>query len=374
MAARALTKEDVKRLIADPSVENREDTAAHLGQEFSAGTLRPAEKDLAVGIFEILAKDAAVRVRAALSRTLKASPDIPHSLAVRLAKDVEEVALPLIEVSEVLTDADLIDILKACGPAHQTTVAGRTGLSEAVSAAVIETDNDDAIGTLLANSTARISEASYEQVVGGIEQDDFIAAAMVRRPSLPLSITEKLLRVVSENLKTEIAVRHPLPEETTTDLILRSRDRALIEFTSTSPAADVERFVRELHENGRLTNSLIVRALCMGDIGFFEAALACRAKIALPSARKLIHDPGRLGVKAVHAKAQMPKYLLGTFVHALDVLDDMEYDGGENDRERYTKRLIARMMTFEEDDVAFAGADLEFLLAKLDQLSPAAHA
>ena len=44
-------------------------------------------------------------------------------------------------------------------------------------------------------------------------------------------------------------------------------------------------------------------------------------------------------------------------------------DGGENDRERYARRMIERIMTQYDDlGVEFESSDLEYLLTKMDEL------
>ena len=48
---------------------------------------------------------------------------------------------------------------------------------------------------------------------------------------------------------------------------------------------------------------------------------------------------------------------------------EMEYDGGPNDRERFSRRMIERILTQYGDlGVEFATDDLEYLLAKMNQL------
>ena len=56
---------------------------------------------------------------------------------------------------------------------------------------------------------------------------------------------------------------------------------------------------------------------------------------------------------------------------ALDVSRETEMDGGENDRERYARRMIERIMTQYDDlGVEFESSDLEYLLTKMDELPP----
>lgn len=56
---------------------------------------------------------------------------------------------------------------------------------------------------------------------------------------------------------------------------------------------------------------------------------------------------------------------------AMDVARETEYDGGENDRERYSRRMIERILTQYGDlGIEFDSDDLEYLLTKMGQLPP----
>jgi len=122
--------------------------------------LSDTERQLAEEIFLIMVKDAEVRVREALAQNLKESPNIPHDVAVILAQDVKQVALPVLKISDVLTDDDLIAIISSQSPEKQVAIAKRSTVSENVSDALVETGNEDAVTNLVSNEGAEISERS----------------------------------------------------------------------------------------------------------------------------------------------------------------------------------------------------------------------
>ena len=104
-----LSQADVVALLKNPSDENRASAAGKVAETFSTGALSSKERELAEDIFRTMVHDAAVRVRVALSEALQENPDVPHDVAATLARDIDEVALPMIEKSSVLTDEDLIE-------------------------------------------------------------------------------------------------------------------------------------------------------------------------------------------------------------------------------------------------------------------------
>jgi len=99
-----LTQDDVAKLMANPSAEMRAETTAKIAKQFEVEALSPAERQIAEDIFRKLVKDVEVRVREALATHLKNSPDLPHDVAVALARDVDSVSLPMLKFSEVLID------------------------------------------------------------------------------------------------------------------------------------------------------------------------------------------------------------------------------------------------------------------------------
>ena len=371
MTRKTLTQDDVARLLTDPSAETRAETAAKIAQDFDTDLLTPEERKVAQEIFRIMAKDAEARVREALSFNLKENSAIPHEVAKALAQDVDSVALPILQFSEVLTDEDLIEIVRSPDASKQVAIAKRSTVSENVSTALVDAGNEDAITNLVANEGAEISEQSLQKVVEDFGDRETMQEAMVHRPRLPVTVAERLVTMVSEGLKGELVKRHELPASLATDLVLQSRERATITLSTESNEDELERLVHQMRERGRLTPSIILRALCMGDLRFFEAAVAELARVPVVNARTLIHDSGELGLRAVFDKAGLPASQFPAVRAAMDVARETEYDGGENDRERYSRRMIERILTQYGDlGVEFDSDDLEYLLTKMGQLPP----
>jgi uncharacterized protein (DUF2336 family) len=120
--------------------------------------------------------------------------------------------------------------------------------------------------------------------------------------------------------------------------------------------------VTQMEHNGRLTPTLMLRALCTGDIGFFEAALAVKAEVPLENAQLLIHDGSRHGFQAIYRKAVLPEPLFAAMRAAIDVVDETGFDGNPRDLERFRSRVISRVLTLVE---TVASADADYLLDKL---------
>jgi uncharacterized protein (DUF2336 family) len=368
--ASSLSQADVERLLAEPSASVRAEVAEKLAREIDSTALTEAELTLAHEIVRVMARDVETTVRQALSHSLRRAVRLPHDVAVKLAADVEDVALPVLTDSPVLTDADLVEIVRGGSAGKHTAIAERAALSETVSDALISHADEHAVAALMANAGAEIGEASLDKAVSRFEHSDNVKSRMVHRPKLPVTIAERLMVMVSERMQEWLVHHHNLPASLIADVMLQSRERATLSLSYGSNTHSLERLLKQMHRHGRLTPLLVLRAICIGDMAFFEAAMAVRAAIPVLNARILIQDAGSKGLASLYQKASMPPRLLAAVRVAVEVVCGTEFDGGERDLERYRSRVITRILTQFED---LPPEDLDYLLDKLsDVLGPAA--
>ena len=341
-----LSPEDVNRLAQDPSPENRAAIADRLARQYEP-SMAPAERNLAETIFRALLRDVEVRVRAALAESLKFNPAVPRDVAVALARDVAEVATPILRHSEVLPDEDLLQIIAEASVEHRVAVAGREDVSETIADALVDA-----------------GETTLADVIDAFGDDERVADPMARRKWLPLSISERLVTLVSDRLRGFLVAHHELAEDTASDLVRESRERAtmsLIDGEASEP--DVTAMVQQLHENGRLTPTIILHAVCLGDGVFFEAAMARLCGISLVNAHKLIDDPGEKGLRAICARAGVPDHMQPIIHAALGVARETDYDGRGGDRQRFVARMAERVLTACGDTIE--GPSLDYLMRHL---------
>ena len=364
-----LSAKDVQSLLTNPAPDQRARVVGQLAIDIDSGRLSETEWKLALDIMRAMAADAEIMVRRAVAASMKSSENLPREIALRLAQDDVSVALPVLENSQVLSDDDLISILADGNGAKQVAIARRPQVSETVASAIVDTGNAAAVTTLVSNDGAALTEPLLKKTLDRYGQFETVKAAMVHRDQLPVTITERLVSLVSEKLKLTLAARHRLPADVATDIILDARERATVSLLSQNTSnEDTHALIQQLHASGRLTPSLVLRALCSGDMRFVEDAMAEIAGTSAEKASLLIHDAGRLGLKALYMKCRFPEALYPAFRVAVDVIHETDFDGGEHDRERFARRVIERVLTqYQSIDVA----DLDYLLGKLKKLEAA---
>lgn len=358
----------VAKLSADSSPRARAEVAETVGRVLDTGSLAEGERRLATDIVRRLAIDVERQVRETLAQAVCRTPDLPHDVAVALARDISSVATPVLSQSSVLTDADLIDLVSGEDEAKQLAVAARPSLSEEVSDALVAKGSENVVVAVVSNPGAAIAEPTLDLALDRFPESERVHAPLVARETLPVAIAERLVAAVSERLKSELVRRHALPSDLATDLILDSRERATLSLVDDdSPPERVEDLVRSLARGGRLTSSIVVRAACVGDVAFVEAALAVLAGVPVENAGRLVHDVGRRGLEALAEKAGIAPRDKVVLRAAIETVDETELGDGPTDRDRFAETVIERVLTrFDTSEPGVSEEDVQYLIKKLE--------
>ena len=364
-----LTNADVARLLHDPSADARLELADKLGHELTNEQLAPQELTIAQDIVRMLARDVEVAVRAMLAHNVRNARHPPRDVALRMAQDVETVALPILSESLVLTDGDLVELVRGGSSAKQRVIAGRPALSETVSGALIDHADEQAVAVLMGNPTALVSEDSLERAVERFRDSDVVKTSMVHRPTLPMTVAERLAVIVSRSLQHHLVQNHALPASVASDLVMQGREDAILRLSAGADEPELLRMVAQMHNSRRLTPSIVVRALCTGDIAFFEAAMATMTHVPIENVRALVHDQGENGLASLYKAADMPPGLYPMVRAAIDTMAETGFDGEARDLERFRTRVISRVLTQNE---SADGNDMDYLVDKLRDLLLAA--
>jgi uncharacterized protein (DUF2336 family) len=351
------------RLQQTPSVDARAATATHVGSLLTSTSLKAEERSAALAILEKLMKDVEQEVRHALAVHVKDCAVLPPSIAREIAEDVDAVSLPFIECSPVLAEKDLIDLVKLGSTRKQVAIARRDSVSEPVSDALVATHSGEVVTALLTNVGAKVSEPTYHEIVEQFRGDGTVQSLMVERALLPMTVIERLIHLVSTALRNRLIERHALPSDFADELVGQAGERAIMQDLASMPRAfDTETLARRLHASGRLTPTLLMRALCLGDRHFFDAGMAVRADIPTTNASMLIADRGPLGFKAIYDKARLPPELFRAFRAALNAIAVVERSGRKSQDAASVRSIIDAVV--KEYDEACPDS-LEYLLSQI---------
>lgn len=359
-----LSENDIRALLKGETDEDKALACYRLCRHIDTADVTEDERRFAEEILRVVVAEAAERVKRALAVTLQASPNLPSDVAAKLATDIDSIALPVLENSPSLSDEDIVEILEAAEPARQIAIAKRKHLSQAITDVLCDVGVSEAITIALKNLEAEFSEKGMMRAMERYPTAADMTMAMVDRPVLPLLVSEKIATKFSGLIFDKLVEKHALPPQLAIDIANNTRERASIDLIAQAGLQkNIHRYVQQLNLNGKLTPSFVLRALCQGEVRLVEYSMAELAGITHSSAWLLVHNNGNMGLRSIFERARLPANLYPAFRAAIDVLHETEFDGSMDDKRRFKKRMIERVLTRFQ---TIPDNDLKYLLEKLD--------
>jgi len=130
----------------------------------------------------LLDSDAASREMCA--RRLQDMSQAPKRLLRFLALDAPPVARLILSENKGLDEADLMHVAMHGGAVHRAAIAGRRDVGPAVSAAIAESGDVEAMEILLQNPTARIAERAIELMVSASREAVRLPPLLIQREEI----------------------------------------------------------------------------------------------------------------------------------------------------------------------------------------------
>ena len=290
---------DVVTLQRDRSPQARAQVAAKFGRQFDE-LCGGSDRAVADAVLELLVRDLAVEVRQALASTVAASALLPVHIAQQLAADRIEIASPILEQSPVLSDEDLVRVVRTNAMQYALAVAGRQGLSERVSEALVDTGEAAVVARLVENGGASLSQTTMARVIQDFRDNEQIHGRVIRRPELPHELVEQLIGVMGERLEWQLIRERRMPAEEARALMHAVRERAAISFTARAHAdGKLQQHLLAEFSTGRLDHERLLRFLRDGDIAGLEIGLALHARLEPNQVRRLLYHADRRHLAAL---------------------------------------------------------------------------
>jgi uncharacterized protein (DUF2336 family) len=311
-----LDKDDIARLLSPVhATEARIDVSGKIAQNYQK-KIDKNEAIIAEQIFRLLARDTELEVRKQLSERLKTSGALPRDIALTMANDVVEVALPMLECSKVLSDRDLLELISATDDdTRHTAIARREEVSEQVVGGLLKHSDSPHVATALArNDGAALNEEFMQHLIERHQGQAQVMDMLASRATLPITIAEKVISHVSDHLKTHLARTYQVGITTLAKPVQQqSREAATLALIRENISTDeLKKLVEQLITFDRLTPSLLMASIAQGYVNFFAMSIAILAGIPLENAIKLINDRGGLGFRALYNKLKLPSEYFST--------------------------------------------------------------
>ena len=226
--------------------------------------------------------DASPLVRQAMAEVFARSAEAPAAIVQALSVDQPSVALPILEYSPLLIDADLVDIIATGNCEMQCAIARRINLPASVCAAIAEVGSAAAALELIENPYAELAPFSWDRIV---ERHGHLAAireSLLVLEDLPAATRAGAGRQTVRHAgairgRAQLAQRRPggriaseARDRSTVNIAARSRGETCAAWCGIcAPRASSPR--------------LILRALLSGNLELFDAALAELSDLPRPA-------------------------------------------------------------------------------------------
>src|SRR5215831_3822943 len=274
------------------SAGERAEATRSLARAWLISDLSEEDRAAAEGALLMLLDDPSPLVRQAMAEVFARSTEAPAAIVQALALDQPSVAMPVLEHSPLLIDADLVDMVATGNCDTQCAIARRVGLPASVCAAIAEVGSAAAALELIENAYAELAPFSWDRIV---ERHGHLAAireSMLVLEDLPSATRAALVAKLSETLAQFVVARNWLSADRAERMASEALDRSTINIAARSRGDDMRGLVSHLRATGQLTAGLILRALLSGNLDLFDIALAELADMPQARVSALLHDRG----------------------------------------------------------------------------------
>jgi uncharacterized protein (DUF2336 family) len=327
-----------------PAGERAEATRA-LARAWLISDLSDDDRAAAEGALLMLLDDPSPLVRQTMAQVFARSAEAPAAIVQALSLDQPSIALPVLEHSPLLIDADLVDIVATGNSEMQCAIARRLNLPASVSAAIAEVGSAAAALELIENAHAELPPFSWDRIV---ERHGHLAAireSMLVLEGLPAATRVALVAKLSDTLAQFVVARNWLPADRAERIANEARERSTVNIAACSYGEDMRGLVAHLRATGQLTAGLILRALLSGNLELFDTSLAELS--GLPQARvsSLLHDRGGASLQALLIRAGLPESTFAAFRVALEACHETGYVDTVDGAARLRRRMVERVLT-----------------------------
>ena len=332
-----------------PAGERAEATRA-LARAWLISDLTAEDRAAAEGALLMLLDDPSPLVRQAMAEVFARSADAPAAIVQALALDQPSIALPILEHSPLLIDADLVDIVATGNCETQCAIARRNNLPPSVSAAIAEVGTAAAALELIENAFAELAPFSWDRIV---ERHGHLAAireSMLVLEGLPSATRLALVAKLSETLAQFVVARNWMSADRAGRIASDARERSTVHIAARSRGEDMLGLVRHLRATGQLTAGMILRALLSGNLDLFDSALAELTDLPLSRVSALLHDRGGASLQALLIRAGFPESTFAAFRVALEACHENGYADTAGGAASLRRRMVERVLTHCETD------------------------
>jgi uncharacterized protein (DUF2336 family) len=283
-ATRKLLSE-VEDAMASGSATRRGKIVRHVTDLFIVGSAQCSDQEIELfdDVLTRLAVEIEVSARALLAVRLAPIKNAPPRIIRALAFDDEiDVAGPVLEQSERLDDATLVENAQKKGQEHLLAISRRGSLSESITDVLVARGDQQVVLSTAENRGAKFSDMGFMGLVRRSEGDDRLAACVGSRPEIPPYLFLKLLAKASQSVRAKLEAAHPGARREVGQAVAEAADRIRAEAFGESPDyAAARAHIEALQRRGQLDDKKLGAIAKIGRFEEITIALAVMCELPL---------------------------------------------------------------------------------------------
>ncbi len=310
---------ETHNLVNSQGEEARAQIAERTGSSLAHDDISETDRRAAELIARVLAEDAIERVRIELSKAIRHAEHLPRDLALKLAHDVDSVACPFLEVTDVFSEGDWQQLILTISRNAQVAVARRSSITESIAQSLAELGDNVVAETLVKNPRAPMTEPVCHTLMDRFASEGWVLELLAARDDLIAEIAVILTSRVSDSMREKLANTYRL-RDFTEPLVAEAEISAILKTVKQASAEDLIETMEALRAAGKLTPLLLQAALRERRLGFIEAALSVTASRSLEHVRSVIHRAKLDAVAQLLKRARIPDVMHADFWHEIEAI------------------------------------------------------
>jgi len=343
-----LGKTTIRQALQGTTAETRANAVQKIGRELRLAKLNDAERAFAVKLMDRICADVSDLVRRALSVTLRNSENLPRHIALTLIQDIDSIAVPILSSSPILTDNDLVAVLKSGAADKIRAVAQRKTISLHVSHAIVSYGDGAATARLAANDGALISPETAEMIAELHADDDLIREAALSRHDMPPAVVARLIEHSAEKVHANLKTYPGVSDKRAAMIAKHTQERAQSYFVGGNwPEDRLRDYAKALDKSGKLTPRLILRCAGRGDIRFVLMGLSLLAGQTVAKTRLMVLASSGLGVKALALRARFTGSQIELLTACVQTHLSVERENKAHTVEKFQRLVAERLVSLD---------------------------
>lgn len=313
MSLDKIKKEDIsEEELSSMPASDRLNLAETIGH-FIGNSFRPVKEDFKVA--EVIAKhltsDSLKEVRKALVEEIKSCEFLSEDIALKIAHDIEEVSSPFLKETKALKDEALEALVIESQESARTAIASRENLSENLSFAISVHGGEQSVQALMENETAEISERVCGKTIERFPEQKGIMNSMAKREDLPLTILDRLIEKLTDDVRDTLVKSYGLGEEYASYIAGQTQYKARFAILEKASEKEIEKFFRHLKTDHLLDDQTCIQVLSNTGIQAFLIAMSVRSGFGIFKVKRYLEDGTREGIAALFKEAKVSSGLTG---------------------------------------------------------------